>query len=138
MFSRVVPFLPSPTVSSPCKRLFRLGALVAAGLVMGVMAYFTLNPVAQGNTPEPKTPFEQDIRELKVNLPADAARFIDRRVGCNHWWGEEPFDSERAQEISRALEHFRCERLEKDEQALFKKYKDSARVIQALKKAQRL
>ncbi|MES2027180.1 MAG: hypothetical protein V4448_16645 [Pseudomonadota bacterium] len=31
----------------------------------------------------------------QAKFPADAARFIERRDGCDHFRGEEPYDEER-------------------------------------------
>lgn len=34
------------------------------------------------------------------DLPADVRAFLERRLECDHWRGEEPYDPERAAEIN--------------------------------------
>jgi len=66
------------------------------------------------------------------HLPDDVRAFIDRRMGCNHWEGEEPFDADREREISAAVRDLGCDRLEKDEEALRRKYRAAGPVQKAL------
>jgi hypothetical protein len=56
-------------------------------------------------------------------LPQDAARYIDRREGCNHWAGEEGYDGDRRAEINRNIAALKCTRLDRDEQRLLHRYR---------------
>jgi hypothetical protein len=55
--------------------------------------------------------------------PQDAARYIDRREGCNHWAGEEGYDGDRRAEINRNIAALKCTRLDRDEQRLLHRYR---------------
>lgn len=80
-------------------------------------------------------PAQQGEEELRVRVdraPPEVAAFIERRAGCNHWQGEEPYDRERAAEIAGTLRELRCGRIERDERALVRKYRNRSDVIQLL------
>ena len=66
------------------------------------------------------------------HLPNDVRAFIDRRMVCNHWQGEEPFTTDHKREISAAVRDLGCRRLEKDEKALRRKYRGAGPVRKAL------
>ena len=68
-------------------------------------------------------------------LPQDAARYIDRREGCNHWAGEEGYDAARRAEINKAIDDLRCTALDKDERVLRHRYRHNPVALQAIKKA---
>ena len=55
--------------------------------------------------------FERALRQA----PPDLRAVIERRLGCNHWGGEEPYDAERAAQINAAVVKLRCRALERDE-----------------------
>ena len=66
-------------------------------------------------------------------LPKDVKAFVDRRAGCDHWAGEEPYDADRRQEIARATRRLRCDRLERDERRLLKRHAGSPRAVEAVR-----
>lgn len=53
-------------------------------------------------------------RGLK-QAPPDLRRVIERRLGCNHWGGEEPYDADRRAQIAAAVRSLRCDTLARDE-----------------------
>lgn len=65
-------------------------------------------------------------------LPHDVRVLIDRRFGCNHWAGEEPYDRDRAREIARAVRVLRCDSVEREEKRLERRYARSPAVLKAL------
>src|SRR5256885_4592796 len=40
------------------------------------------------------------VKEITNGQPEDVVAFIERRVECNHWAGEEPYDKERTDKKS--------------------------------------
>jgi len=70
------------------------------------------------------------LRQLPV--PMEVKRFIDRRMGCNHWSGEEAYDADRGREIDRALRTLRCDRLEADARRLAARHAADPAVLKAL------
>ena len=69
-----------------------------------------------------------------AKLPADVTAFLDRRVNCDHWTGEEPYDAERRAEIEAAIRQFRCVTIERDEVRLRKLHAKNRAVVVALDK----
>lgn len=67
--------------------------------------------------------------------PAPVRAFVERRAGCNHWAGEEPYDRERAREIATALRSLRCARLPVDERALRRRHVRQRDVLDILDQA---
>jgi hypothetical protein len=57
-----------------------------------------------------------------ADTPAEIVKFLDRRAGCDHWTGEEPYDAARRREIEAAIADLKCARIERDEAALRKRY----------------
>lgn len=55
-------------------------------------------------------------------MPRDVRTLIERRGSCNHWAGEEAYDRNRAREIAAALKSDRCDRIDRDEQAIRRRY----------------
>lgn len=47
--------------------------------------------------------------------PPDLRAVVERRLGCNHWGGEEPYDADRAAQIRAAADKLQCRSLERDE-----------------------
>lgn len=78
--------------------------------------------------------------QLTKGLPKDVIKMIDRRIGCNYWSGEMPNnasnpevrESGRPQMIEKKLKVLKCTNLEKDEKTMRAKYKNKAKVLQAL------
>ena len=58
---------------------------------------------------------------------------VDRLVGCAHWAGEEP-DAQREKQIRKALKELKCDRLDRDYQAMMKLYAKQPKVLDALKR----
>lgn len=58
-----------------------------------------------------------EVTKFQKGMPPAVADLISRIVGCNHWQGEEPYDSERAAQIKRAISELRCASLDADESA---------------------
>jgi len=87
-------------------------------------------------TPASAGQFEDDLGKLTAGLPHDAVAVVTRRVMCNHWTGEEPYDKARAREIARAVKQNKCDSLEGDEAAVRKRYPKDPKVIKALNDAQ--
>lgn len=82
---------------------------------------------------------ERDALRMRVeSSPREVAAFIERRAGCNHFQGEEPYDRQRAEEIGRALRELRCASIDADEQALRRTYRDQPAVLQLLHDTQDL
>lgn len=71
------------------------------------------------------------IEHLQVNdplitaattIPADILGWAGRRLGCDHWMGEEVYDAERGAQIEAAVTELQCDTLEADEAALVAHY----------------
>ncbi len=75
------------------------------------------------------------LASLKKGQPREVVALIDRLVGCNHWGGEEPYDTDRKEEIAKALKELRCDAVEKDEAIALKRYAKKLSVLDALKQA---
>jgi hypothetical protein len=82
-------------------------------------------------------PYRDALDKLTVGVPKDVASVIQRRVDCNHWTGEEPYDKARARKIDRAVKQLKCDALEGDEAQLRKRYATDPKVIKALDDAAR-
>jgi hypothetical protein len=80
----------------------------------------------------------QDLDKLVATLPKDAAAVVNRRLECDHWAGEEPYDKARAREIARATIRNKCGSLERDEAAMLKRYANDPKVVKAVHDAKAL
>ncbi|XLZ71003.1 hypothetical protein ABT364_03295 [Massilia sp. SR12] len=78
---------------------------------------------------------DDPYKELTKGQPKEVAAVAKRIAICTHFAGEEPYDAERQQELAAALKKYRCGRLDKDEAALFQRYKDKPSVKAALQRA---
>lgn len=78
---------------------------------------------------------DDPLAALKNGQPKDVIELIDRRVGCNHWSGEEAYDAGRKQEIAAAMEDLQCQRLDIDEALARRRYAKKPGTISALKQA---
>jgi hypothetical protein len=67
-------------------------------------------------------------------LPA-VRSIIDRRRGCDHWAGEEPYDRERARQIAAAARRLQCDRLDRDEAAVRRNYSARGDVLRLMDQA---
>ena len=86
------------------------------------------NGIAHAVAREPPSP-------SSATLPSDVTAFVERRAGCHHWAGEEPYDAARGRQIAAAIRRSRCDRLDADEKILRKRYRLSLEVGSALDKA---
>jgi len=75
------------------------------------------------------------MADLIKGQPKDVAAVVERIAICAHFAGEEPYDAGRRKEIAAAMKKYRCEKLDKDEAALRKRYKDNSVVLGVLQKA---
>ena len=80
--------------------------------------------------------FQDNLNRLVAGLPKDAAAVVTRRVICDHWAGEEPYDKARAREIARAMRQNKCDSLERDEAEVRKRYANDPKVVKALEDAE--
>ena len=78
---------------------------------------------------------EDIMHALTQGMPADVSDFIYRRVECNHWEGEEPYDAERARDIEEATLRLDCKALPQQEQYLRQQYSGEEGVLESLEKA---
>jgi hypothetical protein len=82
------------------------------------------------------TPEDESWGTLRARIevsPQDVAAFIERRAGCNHFWGEVGSDNpDREQQIQDTLREMRCWDLETDERALRKAHHYKAEVVKLL------
>ena len=67
----------------------------------------------------------------KTDLPPDLVRFIERRDGCEHFRGEEPYDEERRQFLVAKMNEF-CTGTDEQLARLTKKYGANTRVMEKL------
>ncbi len=87
------------------------------------------------------SPVDDPWKSLKPRVesaPREVAKFIERRAGCNHFLGEEPYDPERAAELSKALRELRCERVDRDERRLTRAYRSRPDIVRLLKDTETL
>jgi len=67
--------------------------------------------------------------------PPDIAAYVERRKGCNHFGGEEPYDKARREEINRAVAKLSCNALDGDEKALLRRYRHAPAQLQQIRAA---
>ena len=80
----------------------------------------------------------EDLDKLAATLPKDAAAVVKRRLECDHWAGEEPYDKARARKIAGAIRRNKCGSLERDEAATLKRYANDPKVVKAVNDAKAL
>ena len=56
----------------------------------------------------PTTGDEQSLHRRVAALPQSVRELIERRAMCNHWGGEEPYDTQRRRQIEQAFADLRC------------------------------
>lgn len=81
-------------------------------------------------------PVPDALTKLIQGLPSDAAAVVKRRVYCNHWSDETPYDEARAREIARNVSKLRCKALDRDEARLRERYANNTKVLSAFDEAQ--
>lgn len=72
------------------------------------------------------------FKALKAGVPAEVATYMDRRSGCNHWTGEEPYDAQRRADIEKAIAGLRCVSIDRDETDLRRRYATDPAVLAAM------
>lgn len=75
------------------------------------------------------------LTDLTRGQPKDVAAIAERIVMCSHFASEEAYDAARRKEIASAMKKYRCDRLDIDEAALRKRYKDNHAALAVLQKA---
>lgn len=80
---------------------------------MSLLALLGLIAAAQG----------VDLQARIKAAPMDVRMFIERRAECDHWLGEEPYDGDRAAQITEAILELECARLPRDEAELRRRYR---------------
>ena len=75
------------------------------------------------------------LTDLTRGQPKDVATIAERIAMCTHFAGEEPYAAARRKEIASAVKKYRCDRLDTDEAALRKRYKDNPAALAVLQKA---
>lgn len=75
------------------------------------------------------------LADLTKGQPKDVAALAERIAMCTHFAGEEPYDDTRRKEIDAAFEKYRCEKLDRDEAALRRRYNKNPSVQGFLQKA---
>ena len=74
-----------------------------------------------------------DLAALRgIRLPHEVREFIERRMGCNHWTTEAPYDRERALQIAAAVRELKCRSIAREERVLRGRYAHSPEVLHAL------
>lgn len=73
------------------------------------------------------------LRQRIERAPPPVSAFIERRAGCNHFWGEAGSSyPEREARIQATLKELRCDRLQADERALRQRYRRQPKVVRLL------
>jgi len=68
----------------------------------------------------------------RKSLPAEVVAYLDRRIGCTHWSGEEAYDAARGRQIAAAVKTLRCNAIEADAKRLRQRYGRDPAVRKAL------
>ena len=71
--------------------------------------------------------------QAQDRLPSDVARFIERRDGCDHFRGEDPYDEERRNFLNRKLTEL-CPGTDKSLARLKDKYRKNTTIMAVLDK----
>jgi hypothetical protein len=71
-------------------------------------------------------------KAARAGAPADVATYMDRRAGCMHWAGEEPYDADRRAQINGNLAKLKCGTIDADEVALRRKYASQPSALAAI------
>jgi hypothetical protein len=83
--------------------------------------------------PSMATPYDDELAKITHGLPRDVRTFIERRSGCNHWLGEEPYDVARKAEILKAVTELRCRSIARDEARIRHRYRRDSRILKTLR-----
>jgi len=72
------------------------------------------------------------LAEGGARLPVEVQRYVTRRMGCNHWTGEDAYDEARGRDIAAAVKELRCGTIDADETRLRRRFKGDLPVLKAL------
>lgn len=78
------------------------------------------------------------LRTRVESAPRKVAAFVERRANCNHFTGEEGYDSERSAYLRKTIRELKCARIERDERRLRQAYRDRPEILQLLKETEDL
>ncbi len=68
----------------------------------------------------------------RKSLPAEVVAYLDRRMGCTHWSGEDAYDAARGRQIAAAVKTLRCDAIGADVKRLRQRYGRDPAVRKAL------
>lgn len=97
-----------------------------------MVGWLVLAAVSAFSVSAPENSYHRELLALTRNMPDDVRTFIDRRAQCNHWNGEEPYDTVRSAQISAAESSLRCLAVEADEKVLRQRYDRNRDILKAL------
>ena len=78
------------------------------------------------------------LRARVAAQPAAVQRYVERRAMCNHWGGEPDYDAGRRRQIVRAMRELRCDRIDRDEAVLRRRYAGRRPTIAVINEAEDL
>lgn len=68
----------------------------------------------------------------RKSLPAEVVAYLDRRMGCTHWSGEDAYDAARGRQIAAAVKTLRCDAIDAAAKRLRQRYGRDPAVRKAL------
>ena len=72
------------------------------------------------------------VRAQIARAPKPVQSLVDRREGCTHFAGEEPYDAARRRYLNRMFKELRCSQLAADDKVLRKRYARDRNAIAVL------
>lgn len=118
LMSVLLPVLAACQKSSPPNALTEIASVSGSSVAATAFSTAVTLPSDQSSS-------------LAETMPADVQAFMDKRDECDHWRGEEPYDDDRAKEITNAINDT-CTGTDQKLAGLRDKYKDREAVIKAL------
>lgn len=88
---------------------------------------FTLTSFAE------PTPWQVKFNTYVKGLPQDTISLLERVDGCEHFGGEESYDEQRRKEILEAVTKLKCDTIDRDRDALLKKYENKTEIVNKIK-----
>lgn len=76
------------------------------------------------------------VLEGAVRTPTAVFDYVSRRLGCDHFGGEEGYDAERRAQIAAAVAELRCDALDADAADLKRRHADSPRLLALIARAE--
>lgn len=76
------------------------------------------------------------VLEGAVRTPTEVFDHVSRRLGCDHFGGEEGYDAERRAQIDAAVTELRCETLDAEAAALKRRHADNPRLLALIARAE--